>query len=310
MSNIKVLVIGALFIAAFLFLLNTRLFIPWYKENRELAAEIERKRVSLKNLESAVGQTERLEKLSKRIEEAKAALEELVPNEVSFSKLRTKLTSPAGESGVVPTSVSTGSVATKSQGALSYQSLPVDLEIDTTMEGLLRYLAQAQGGSPYVRVDNLSITPAVKGPNSLHATIKLRTFSFTSGGQKPPEAEQAESFDLARAEETISFSKTEPRPILKRSISDPFLLPAPIEPVVTSDASGASESLSLSGIVLRPDSSCCLAVINRRLVEEGDVIGGCKVNYIGLDHVVLEQQGKKFVLQLGNAKKQGEKTAR
>ncbi len=309
MSNIKMFIIGALFMAVFLFLLNTRFFIPWYKENRELAAEIEKKRVSLKNLESVMGKSERLEKLNERIEETRAVLEELVPNEISFSRVHKKLTSPTGTSGVVPTSVSTGSVASKTDNALSYQSLPVDLGIYATMEGLVRYVAQFQGGSPYVRVDSLTITPVAEGPNSLHATIKLRTFSFTSsGGGQPPGEEQTESFDLARAEESISFSKTESSPIPQDSIRDPFVLPTPGGPD-TSGASGTSESLSLSGIVLRPDSSCCLAVINRRLVEEGDVVSGYKVAYIGLDHVVLEQQGEKFVLRLGSAKKQGEKTA-
>ena len=306
MSNVKGLVTGALFMAAFLFLLSTRFFIPLYKENKELTAEIERKRVALKTLESVVGQPKRLKKLSQGIEEAKAVLEELVPNEMTFSRLHKKLTSPTKESSVVPASVSTGTVLPQTYGVLSYQSLPVDLEVYATMEGLIRYLAQFQGGSPYVRVDNLSIAPMVKGPNSLHATIKLRTFSFTSGGGgQPPEAEQTESFDLARAEESVSFSKTEPGPVSQGSIRDPFFLPSPGDP----GASGASESLSLSGIVLRPDSSCCLAVINRRLVEEGDVVGGYKVAYIGLDQVVLEQLGKKFVLRLGSAKKQGEETS-
>jgi len=163
------------------------------------------------------------------------------------------------------------------------------------MGGLVRYLAVFQGGSPYVRVERLLIKPLSEGLNSLDAMLELHTFSFAPSGQ-PPAQEAAESFDLARAEKTASFSRPKPIDLSDRTIRDPFLSSA------LGGSAGVAKELKLSGIVLKSDRSCCLAIINRRLVKEGDIIANCKVAQIATDHVVLEQQDRKLILRMGGTK--------
>jgi len=77
---------------------------------------------------------------------------------------------------------------------------------------------------------------------------------------------------------------------------DPFLLERegvhPLKPA----SDNFFANLKLSGIIWAKEGGC--AVVNDWVVKVGDEVGGAMVTEISKDHLVLEMQGRRYILRL------------
>lgn len=77
---------------------------------------------------------------------------------------------------------------------------------------------------------------------------------------------------------------------------DPFLLEKEGVHVLKPASDHFSANLKLSGIIWAKEGGC--AVVNDWVVKVGDEVGGAIVTEIWKDHLVLEMQGKRYILRL------------
>jgi hypothetical protein len=77
---------------------------------------------------------------------------------------------------------------------------------------------------------------------------------------------------------------------------DPFLLEKEGVQPLKSTPDNLFANLRLSGIIWAKEGGC--AVVNDWVVKVGDEVGGAIITEIQKDHLVLEKQGKRYLLRL------------
>ena len=130
------------------------------------------------------------------------------------------------------------------------------------------------------------ITSTPKGPRRPPSLVPSPPeFSLPGGAQNlPRDPELERAHQVMEKATSASWGR------------DPFLLEKEGVQALKSGDDIFFANLKLSGIIWTQEGGC--AVVNDWIVKVGDKAGGATVREICKDHLVLEKQGKRYMLQL------------
>jgi|GEM_PF-7089407 len=305
----KLVVILALSMAV-AFFLQTNVFSPLDKKNKELEEALAKSRQRALAIQEAFKNPKRLADIKAQIKTLDSFLITKIPEEKNI----TQMTKILGRSkNVANALVNSGGdqemhlSLSQIQGDLNYQTLGVSVSFKASLKDIVEYIHWIKEQDRLITVKNITLTPGMEPGNLVYVNMELLGYSMNIQSLPFLEVVGDPTLDDASLKEILSLPVPEE---IKTSLDDvgemfgirlapkPAVVIAP-KPVVEkkSEIKQVPEPVFvLSGTVMKSNST--LAILNNKLVRLNDTIEGYQVVDIESDKVILSKEGKEKILRI------------
>lgn len=308
MSELKKIVGVVLGGVAVLFFLSTNVLLPIVRDNKEQAAKYAQLKGDVEMIERYTKQ--KLDVSEKSLNDAIGAIgQHFLPE--GKVQLTEQFTEVPVDSDVVFSNIA----YRKSMLSNAYEIFSVDISAQAPFHDLIAYLTHLESGEMLVGIQSISLHNVAPGATSLEARIAFVGFRLID---KPPASsqyleQQYQPFDESRLESLLkqpikvarnidsAFAMEEFDPFFsaydfnKRQKSatpkaDNVMIPA-------GTPTFGIQDLKLKGILRLHNTK--VALINDRIVKEGEQISGAEVVKIEDFRVTLKFAGEEYILKIG-----------
>lgn len=288
-----------------MFFLTTYIFLPLFKKNKEMAVSLAKLEKNVKAVEKY--KSKQLDSLELSLKDATKVLEKkfLPAGKVQLTE---QLTEVSSGSDVVFSNISYRTPTLSKM----YHVSTVDVNLKASFYDFITYITQLEANELMVGIQSLSLHNISPGTPSLEARAVFLGFRLLD---KRPSVtkyieEKYQPIDEGRLEallEPVDEGYKDDLNLAWKDI-DPFFsihdlnkLRHADQPEITEVTIGAEisgiEDLKLKGILRLRDKK--VALINDRIVKEGEKIAGARLLKIEEYHVVLEYAEQQFILKMG-----------
>ena len=311
MDKLKKIVMVILIGVAVLFFLTTNILLPIVRDNKEQSAKYKQLKGNVEAMEKYT--KERLVSSEKSLNEAIGVIgERFLPGGPGEKvQLTERFTEVPLDSKMVFSNIS----YRKSILSNEYEIFAVDISAQAPFHDLIVYLTQIEANKLMVGIQNIGLHNISPGSPSLGATMTFLGFRLIV---KLPALsqyteEQYQPFDESRLETLLQQPMKAERKtdtILASEDFDPFFSihdfnkrqkpdkPNPDEVMIPAGTQTPGiEGLKLKGVLRLHNTK--VALINDRIVKEGEQIAGAEVMDIQDYRVVLKYEGQEYILKIG-----------
>jgi|GEM_PF-3130320 len=297
-KKLIVVILGSL---AVLLLITTRAYRPMLQQNSQLKAEFSEIRNKARGLEQI--SEERSTTIEDRIREISGQVEKKIPLPNKALNIIDQLTNLPVPSNLSFTDIN----RIEPEERDGYRVSSINISSKGTLYDFLCYLEEVDKGALLLTVESLSISRGNDNePNLLNIKVLFSGFQITKG------APSLQSFqgNFVPIEESRQAQILEPISIPQRSIDLSILKDAEIfgRKFTSESSPGTPEGVApaepeeklevkLRGIA--QEGKQRVALIDDKIVKEGDEIAGAKVREISRFKVVLSKNGRDYTLELG-----------
>jgi len=287
---------------AALFFITNNFYRPLLKQNSQLYEEYKGLKTKIRALNEL--SENRTDIIQTKLRQLSEQLDQSIPSTEKNLNITEQLTSIPAQSNISFTQINRLPLEEKD----GYRVYSLDITAGATLYEFLRYLEGLDNGPLLITIDNLKMRKSErKDSDILNIGIILSGYQFTrviTPAQKFLE-EEFVPIDISRADELLEPVKVIPTSIdlSTLKLSSPFttkmspvLIPESPR-VIYSPEEAQEKELHLKGIAQEQDKK--VALINDKIVKEGEEVEGAKVVSIERFKVVLFKNGKEFILELG-----------
>ncbi|MFH1777012.1 MAG: type 4a pilus biogenesis protein PilO [Candidatus Omnitrophota bacterium] len=284
-----------------LFFLTTRLYIPLGKTNTELLSQYRQLVKEVKEIEQL--KSAKLQNLNLRINEVVSRLEKSFLQEGKLKYVE-QLTLPPAGSGIVFTKIIHGQPK-NNEGC---QIFPIDISMRASFYDLMEYLRSIETQPLLLGISSLNISQSA--PNIEVLDIKISFLAFRLSYETPPIStyleHKYEPLDMVRLEKLLEPLSMAWRKDIRLSLSsDDLFSPLAVfkkiddkePPALPKIEEITIDDVFLKGILRIGEKKA--ALINDRVVMEGEKIEGMEVSEIRDNVVILLKSGKTYILKMG-----------
>lgn len=308
MNDVKKIVVMILVGVVVLFFLATNILLPIVRDNKQQSAQYEQLKREVGAIEKYTKQ--RLDSSEMSLKEAIATMEKSFLPEGKV-QLTEQFTEVSSDSKLVFSNIS----YRKSILSKEYEIFVVDISAQAPFHDVVAYLAQIEAKELMVGIQSLSLHNISPGSPSLEVGITLLGFRLLD---KAPASSQYiegqyQPFDESRFE-TLMQQPIDERHKVDTAVAlenfDPFFstydlnkIKQPDKPTVddvlisAGTSTSGIEDLKLKGILRLHNTK--VALINDRIVKEGEQIAGAVVVAIEDYRVVLKYAEQEYILKMG-----------
>ena len=298
-SNKKKLIVIASGIALLL-LFSTNFYLPTLKQIFELQNQYKTAKMNNEKTRESVKAISSLPNVEGRVREMDAFYQKYLPKDKSLAQLITLLSYAAEKfkisvAAINPEPSRKESLnVTEADVSVEYYALPISISIKTTQEALSEFLNWMKTQDMLLSIESLEITPALDEPGKLSARIEVVSYSLSD---IPAIPQELLTYITLRNNEVNKILKV-PEILNAESFSgDEFgIFKVQVQEVLPKKEE-LPEKMNLTGIIYSDQKK--VAVINGQLCREGDIINGKTVITISQKQVVLGDNQKKYILELG-----------
>lgn len=292
------ILVGAI---AVLFFIITRVYRPMLQINSELKTkytEVKNKAMGLQKISE-----ENVILIENKIKEASGELDKRIPPSGKTLNMIEQITGLGSSFNLSFNDISRLAPEEKE----GYRVSSINISVKGTLYDFLRYLEEVGKGPLLISVENLSFKRGSESePNLLSIIALFSGYQLTKSFPALPDLQEG----FSPIEESRQARILEPILIPERSIdlsalkdaelfgSKVGIEPSPGGPKVVSPAEPEEKlELKLRGIAQEGDKR--IALIDDKIVKEGDVISGAIVKEIGRFKVVLSKGARDYILEIG-----------
>ena len=290
------------------FFVTTNIFLPTLKKNKELISEYAKLKAEVGSMEGY--SKNRLTSLEESLQKVVDEIEKNFLPEKNI-QLSEQLAQAAPRSDMIFSDIS----YRKPVLSNDYQVFPVDISARASFQNIIAYLARLETGDLFIGIDQLSLRRISAGEPALEAKLTLFGFRLApkSFSMSKYLEEQYVPFDEQRLQNLLKpvKEKKASNAVVALKNFDPFFsiydyqkiqamraeAQKPLEKIETSKDGSIIDELTLKGIMFIGGKK--VALLNDRIVQEGEQAFGVEVLAIEDQKVTVQYGGKKYILKIG-----------